>query len=294
MPREASLVRSWLFVPGDSERKLERAWDSEADALIVDLEDAVGPERKLIARDIARTAITEGRRGDKLVSVRVNSLDTGLALDDLDATFAARPDAYVLPKVMAPEDIRVVSQRIGALEAAHGRAPGSVRLIAIVTEHPLAVMRLDALCSADARTAGIMWGSEDLSAAIGARRVKDERGEMLEIFRTVRMLALLAASAHGLASLDTPVMRIDAPEEIEREARAAADMGFTGKVAIHPSQIAPIHRGFAPGAEELAFARGLIAAASTASGAFRYEGKMIDAPHVKAAQRLLAHAPTQA
>ncbi len=290
MPREPSLVRSWLFVPGDSERKLAKAWESGADALIVDLEDAVGAERKDAARDITRAAIATRGNPDTLVTVRVNSLDTGLTFDDLDATFAGAPDAYVLPKVMATDDIVAVSRHIGALEQRHGRAPNSVRLIAIVTEHPLAVMRLDALCSADARTAGVMWGSEDLSAAIGARRVKDERGEMLEVFRTVRMLALLAASAHGLASLDTPVMRIDAPDEVEREARAAADMGFTGKVAIHPAQVAPIHRGFAPRPDELAFARGLVAAAAVNSGAFRYEGRMIDAPHVKAARRLLAFA----
>lgn len=283
-----SLLRSWLFVPGDSERKLHRCWSSGADALIVDLEDAVIAERKPAARGIAREAIAAADRGRTLVAIRVNALDTGLAFDDLEQTFACSPDAYVLPKVMAPGDIVAVSGRIAELERSHGRAPGSVRLVAIVTEHPAAVFRLDALCGADPRTAAIMWGSEDLGAAIGARRVKDEAREMLEVFRVVRSMALLAASAHGLASLDTPVVEIEELDVLRREAAAAAAMGFTAKVAIHPAQVPVINAAFLPGQQELADATELLRMQQSATdGAFRFRGKMIDLPHVRAARRLV-------
>jgi citrate lyase subunit beta/citryl-CoA lyase len=284
-----SLLRSWLFVPGDSQRKLHKCWSSGADALIVDLEDAVVAANKEAARAIAREAITGAQRGRTLVAIRVNALDTGLTFDDLDATLACAPNCIVLPKVMAPEDIRVVSTRIGALETRHHLAPGSVRILAIATEHPRAVLQLDSLCNADPRTAAIMWGSEDLGAAIGARRVKDEQGRMLPVFAMVRSLALLAASAAGLASLDTPVVEIDALDVVTRESTEAAEMGFTGKVAIHPSQVEPINRAFLPAPAELEQARALLQAHSVASdGAFRFRGKMIDMPHVRIARRLVA------
>lgn len=297
MPHDYALLRSWLFVPGDSERKLARCWDSGADALIVDLEDAVSAPNKPAARGIARQAIAAAQRGRTLVAIRVNALDTGLTSEDLAQTIACRPDCYVLPKVMAPDDVRQVSAQIGRLEAEHGLAAGSTRLLAIVTEHPRAVMQLDALCRADPRTAAVMWGSEDLSAAIGARRVKDAQGRMLDVFQTVRTLALLAASASGLAVLDTPVVELEALDQLARESTEAAAMGFTGKVAIHPSQVAPINQAFLPDAAELAYARGLLeAAAASADGAFRYHGKMIDMPHIRTARRLVtladAHART--
>jgi citrate lyase subunit beta/citryl-CoA lyase len=290
LERDHRAVRSWLFVPGDSERKLERCWTSGADAVIVDLEDAVAIGRKAAARTLAVAAIRGAPRGDALVAIRLNAVASGLARDDLDATFACRPDAYVLPKVRSADDIREVASWIADLEAQHDVAAGTVRLLAIVTEHPAAVLALDALCGADLRLASVMWGAEDLRAELGARRVRDDRGKLLDVFRTVRSLALLAACAHGLAAVDAPVVELGAEALVEAEAREAAAMGFTGKAAIHPDQIAPIHRGFAPTADEATWARELLAAAAASQGAFRFRGAMVDAAHVAAARRMLARA----
>lgn len=290
MPRDYALIRSWLFVPGDSERKLARCWDFGADALIFDLEDAVVPERKTAARATTRNAIATSSRGNTLVAIRINALDTGLSFDDLAQTVACRPDAYVLPKVMEPDDVRQVSRRIGELESQHGLDAGSIRLVAIVTEHPRAVMQLDALCRADARTAAIMWGTEDLGAALGAQRVKNEDGSMLDVFRVVRALSLLAARSAGIASLDTPVMEIDALDMLRKESSEAAAMGFTSKVAIHPSQVAVINDAFLPDAVQEEYACALLQAArdNTGAGTFRFRGKMIDLPHIRSAKRLVS------
>ena len=176
----------------------------------------------------------------------------------------------------------------GGLERKHGRESGSTALIPIVTEHPRAVFRLEALCGADPRVKGIVFGTEDLSAAIGARRVKDESGAMLEVFRVVRALALLAGSAAEIAIVDTPVVELAALPELQRESLDAATMGFTGKLAIHPSQVDVINAAFLPTPDEVAYAEAMVAAARSAEGAFRFRDKMIDAPHLKSAQRIAA------
>src|SRR5690242_15597078 len=237
MTHDYRLLRSWLFVPGDSERKLAKAWGAGADALIVDLEDAVAPERKPIARDIASAAIAAATRGKTPVCIRINAIDTGLAEEDIGRTFRCRPDAYVLPKASDPVDIRRVSAQLAALEAQSGAPVGSTAVVPIVTEHPRAIPRLEALCTADPRVVAIMCGNEDLAAAIGARRVKDASGTMLEVFRVVRALALLAGSAAGIGVVDSPLVELAATDVLERESAEAAAMGFTGKLAIHPAQV---------------------------------------------------------
>ena len=288
MPVDYRLLRSWLFVPGDSERKLARCWDFPADALIVDLEDAVAADRKAIARGIAADAIAAKRDRRPVLVIRVNATDTGLTALDIDETFRCRPDAYMLPKAMEPDDIRAVSRQLFDLERKHGRESGGTALIPIVTEHPRAVFRLEALCGADPRVQGIAWGTEDLSAAIGARRVKDESGAMLEVFRVVRALALLAGSAAGIAIVDTPVVELAALPALQRESLDAATMGFTGKLAIHPSQVEVINAAFLPTPDEVAYAEAMVAASRSAEGAFRFRDKMIDTPHLKSAQRIAA------
>ena len=289
-----SLLRSWLFVPGDSERKLAKALDCGADAVIVDLEDAVVAENKRAARGIARDAVKAWNRRGTLVVIRVNALDTGLTWDDISETLACAPDAYMLPKVTLPDDIHRVSSHIGGEERRHGRKPGSIRLVPIVTEHPRAVMNLQALCDADLRIAAVAWGTEDLSAAVGARRVKDGRGALLEPFRTARALTVFAAAAAGIACLDAVVVEISEFDMLRREAGEGADMGFTGKMAIHPAQVAPINEAFLPDSEALAEARELLEAGrASAEGAFRLKGRMVDRPHIRMAQRLVALADAQ-
>lgn len=291
MPPDLRDCRSWLFVPGDSPRKLEKCWEAQADAIIVDLEDAVPPENKLSSRSLVLETVkgAQPRRGRTRVFIRMNALDTGLALEDVRATFGCRPDGYLIPKVSRPTDIVTISTLLRDLETAAGLEPGATRLVPIVTESPAAVFRLPELCTADPRIGAIVWGTEDLSAAIGARRVKRPDGTMLDVFRTVRSLALLAGAAAGIGIIDTPVVELSALDRLREESREAAWMGFTGKLAIHPSQVVPINEAFTPDAEEIARARALVAAAREAGGAaFRHEGKMVDVPHVKAAERLLA------
>ena len=294
MTHDFRLLRSWLFVPGDSERKLAKAWSIGADALIVDLEDAVAGERKEIARDIASGAIAAAPRGKTIVSIRINAIDSGLAEDDIARTFRSRPDAYVLPKASDPADIRQVAARLAALEAQAGVQVGSTAIVPIVTEHPRAIPRLESLCGADARVVAIMCGNEDLAAAIGARRVKDESGAMLEVFRVVRALALLAGSAAGIGIIDSPVVELAATDVLQRESEEAAATGFTGKLAIHPAQVAPVNTAFLPTAPEIEQAQLLLAAARGHDGAFRFEDRMVDVPHVRRAERIMALARAHA
>ncbi|HEY2863636.1 MAG TPA: CoA ester lyase [Casimicrobiaceae bacterium] len=288
MPIDYRLLRSWLFVPGDSERKLARAWTAGADALIVDLEDAVAGGRKAAARDIAAAAITAASRGKLAVAIRINAIDTGLADDDIAQTFRCRPDAYVLPKASDPADIRHVAARLGALESEQGVSLGSTAIVPIVTEHPCAIPRLESLCTADPRVLAIMCGNEDLAAAIGSRRIKDESGAMLEVFRVVRALALLAGSAAGVGIVDSPVIELAATDVLEREAGDAAAMGFTGKLAIHPAQLGPINDAFLPTASEIGHAQSMLDAAKGHDGAFRFEDRMVDVPHLRRAERIMA------
>ena len=288
MTHDFRLLRSWLFVPGDSERKLAKAWSTGADALIVDLEDAVARERKAMARDIAADSIAASARGKTMVSIRINAIESGLAEDDIARTFRCRPDAYVLPKASEPADIRRVSAQLAALEAQRGVQPGSTAIVPIVTEHPRAIPRLESLCGADARVVAIMCGNEDLAAAIGARRVKDESGAMLEVFRVVRSLALLAGSAAGIGVIDSPVVELASTGVLQRESDEAAAMGFTGKLAIHPAQVATVNTAFLPTASEIEQAQSLLAAARGHDGAFRFEDRMVDVPHVRRAERIMA------
>ena len=288
MPIDPRAARSWLFVPGDQPRKIAKSLECGADAVIVDLEDAVGPENKVSARDIVRRALDEAgaARAGTLVVIRVNSRDTGMTDDDIAATFGCRPDGYMLPKVMTPEDIVVTADRIGALGTGQG---SDTFLVPIVTESPVPVLRLPELCAASPRSAAILWGSEDLSAAIGARRVKDAEGRMLEVFRAVRSMALLAGSAAGLGVIDTPVIDFHNDEELRREAVEAYWMGFTGKLAIHPRQVPIINDAFTPTADEIDDARAIASGAEkSGGGAFRLGNRMIDLPHIRAAERIVA------
>ena len=223
-----------------------------------------------------------------MIAIRLNAVDTGLTADDIAETFRCRPNAYVLPKAMEADEIRAVSRQLADLEVRNGLRPGSTALIPIVTEHPRAIFRLEALCGADQRVAGIIWGTEDLSAAMGARRVKDDKGAMLEVFRVVRSLALLAGSAAGIAIIDTPVVELDALPILQQESAEGAAMGFTGKLVIHPSQVDVVNTAFLPTEEEVIYARALVAASHGAPGAFRFQEKMIDVPHLKSARRIVA------
>jgi citrate lyase subunit beta/citryl-CoA lyase len=279
--------RSVHFVPGGQERFLARALGSAADALVLDLEDAVLLADKAAARATVTAWLRERDFGGRERIVRINPLDSGLGEADLEATLAAGPDAYMIPKVRGPADLERVDALLLALERAAGRPERSTGLIAIATETPEGVLAIREIARAP-RVSALTWGGEDLSAALGARRNRDAAGEYLDVFRYARIATLLAASAAGIDALDSVYVDFRDLEGLRREAEAAADTGFAGKLTIHPDQIPIVNAAFTPTDDEVRAAEELLAAAERAGkGAFEYRGQMIDVPHLVRARRLL-------
>ena len=280
-------MRSMLFVPADSERKLAKALESGADALILDLEDSVAAANRAAARRLAREFL-EAHGPDRIRRyVRVNPLASGLALDDLAATVGGRPEGILLPKCV-PEDVRTADHYLSAFEAASGSAVGTTRIVAIATEIPSAVFALGNFAGASPRLEAITWGAEDLSACIGGNnRTLD--GEYDGPYRLARSLCLLAAAAAGVIAIDTIYTDFRDESGLKAECAAARRSGFAAKMAIHPAQLAAINAAFSIAAEERDWAERVVAAfaASPDAGTLALDGKMIDRPHLVLARRLL-------
>ena len=288
-------LRSFLFIPGDSEKKLSKVDGCGADAVILDLEDAVAPANKVRARQLVAAFIRERPRGHRRPQlwVRVNPFDSGLTEDDLAAVIPAGPDGIMQPKTDGPACVQQLSDMLGPLEAANGIAPGSIRILPVATETPIAPFRLGDFAEAGiARLAGITWGAEDLAAAIGASTNLDASGEWAFTYKMVRSLTLLAAHASGVQAVDTLFVDFRDDAGLRKSCRAARAEGFSGRIAIHPAQVAAINDSFMPSAEEIAHAQRVLAAFAAADGAgtVGLDGKMIDIPHKKQAERLLAQA----
>ena len=284
--------RSWLFVPGDSERKLAKGGESGADALILDLEDSVAPDRKPIARGMVLAYLRAQAGTDRRPQlwVRINPLDAG-GLADAAAVVRAAPDGLVIPKVNGPDELLRIGHWLDALEARDGLEPGRVRLLAVATETPAAVLRLAEYATVRVpRLAGLTWGQEDLPAAIGAQGNRDATGGFALTYRMARSACLLAAHAAGAQPIDTLEQDFRDEAALIAACTAARREGFTGKIAIHPAQVGPINEGFRPTAEEVAFARRVVDAfaASPGVGTVGLDGKMLDMPHLRQAQRVLA------
>lgn len=283
--------RALLFMPGDDPRKIARGASLGIDSIIMDLEDGVAAHRKQAARQAITEALVSLDFGGAERLVRLNSAASGLADADLVATVSAAPDGYVLPKVESADEIRSVSQRLAEVEAAHGWPEASIRLIAIV-ETARGVMRLDEIAQADARLDALAFGAEDLAGDIGATRSRDG----WEVFYA-RSAVVIAAAAYGLQALDTPWVDLADLHGLAADARRAADMGYTGKLAIHPRHIPALLEAFTPSPAAVAAAQRLVDAyqvhQAAGAGAFALDGKMVDAPMLRAAERLLARAGYQ-
>ncbi len=289
-PRDA-MLKSLLFVPGDSEKKMGKAHATAASALILDLEDAVAIERIGVARDMVREFLaSHPDRARQQLWVRVNPLSGPLALPDLVAVVSGAPDGILLPKVESARDIVVLDHYLTALEAREGVAGGSVRIMAVATETPQAVFALESYRGASARLAGLTWGAEDLSTAIGASTNRDETGEWEFTYRLARSLCLLGAHAAGVQAIDTITADFRDRARLEREVRASRRAGFSGKIAIHPDQVDAINAGYAPDEDELRHATAVVDAFARAggAGAVQLEGRMLDKPHLVQAQRIIA------
>jgi citrate lyase subunit beta/citryl-CoA lyase len=284
-------MRSMLFVPADSERKLARGLESGADALILDLEDSVAAANRPTARRLAREFLEAHRPDGILRYVRINPLASGLALDDLAATVAGRPDGILLPKCL-PEDVRTLDHYLSAFEAAAGTSVGNIRIVAIATETPQAVFALGGYAGVSPRLEAITWGAEDLSACLGGNN-KTIDGEYDGPYRLSRSLCLLAAAAAGVVAIDTIYTDFKDPEGLKAECLAARRSGFAAKMAIHPAQLAAINEAFSVSAEERHWAEQVIAAfaANPDAGTLALDGKMIDKPHLVLARRLLGLSP---
>lgn len=285
-------MRSLLFVPGDSEKKLAKGLGSNADVLILDLEDSVVAARKGAARSITRDFIAGRPTGCPRLFVRVNPLASGMILDDLAAVVGARPDGIVLPKAAGGGDIRRLDHYLAALEARDAVTPGAVAILPIASETASAMFTFGSYAGCSARLTGLTWGCEDLAADVGAAENRGSDGAYLEPFRLARSLCLFGAASAGVAAIDTVFTDFRDEDGLKREARAAERSGFTGKMAIHPAQVAIINRTFTPDQAAVAWARKVVAAfaADPAAGVVGLEGKMLDRPHLRAAERVLARA----
>lgn len=285
-------LRSLLFVPGDSERKFAKGAAAGADALILDLEDAVAPAKKPDARAHVASLLNEGGARDWRFFVRINALDSGLALTDLAAVVRPGLDGVLVPKANAARDIERIGYYLDALEQSAGIAVGRIKIAVVATETPAAMFALASYAPAHPRLVGLTWGAEDLGAAIGASDNKGADGAWTLPYQIARAQCLFAAAAAGVAPIDTLYADFRDAEGLAADCRIARRDGFTGRVAIHPDQVATINACFSPSEADLSHARRVVEAFAAApdAGAIGIDGKMYDIPHLKAAHRTLASA----
>lgn len=286
-------MRSFLFVPADSEKKLSKGAGSGADALILDLEDAVALDNKPAARALAVDYLNGADRtsGQTLI-VRMNALDTEFWHDDLETIVPARPDAILVPKTISGGCIEKVSQVLSKLEAANGIEDGSIRLMNVATETAASMFNLGTYGGVTDRFIAMTWGAEDLSADLGAQSNRDETGTYTGPYQMARTLCLLGAVAAEVMPVDGIYQNFRDDAGLEADTRAAIRDGFTGKMAIHPAQVPIINQVFTPTAEDLADAHAVVKAFADAGnpGVLSLDGKMLDRPHLRQAERLIARA----
>ena len=286
-----SPLRSMLFVPGDSERKLAKAKAVPADALIVDLEDSVETARKEAARELAVEFLHERSSiRARTLWVRINGVGDRNFAADAWASVRAEADGIVLPKPRSVADVLALAEQLDALEARMNRPIGATKILPIATETPAGVFALRDYANAGPRLAALTWGAEDLSAALGASTAVDEHGAWLPPYELARSLCLLAAGAAEVPAIDTVHTDVHDLDGLRRSALAAQRDGFAGKLAIHPEQVAVLNQAFQPTAEAIAAAQAVVTAFAAAGGAgvVAFGGKMLDRPHLTRARRVLA------
>ncbi|MFO1195898.1 MAG: CoA ester lyase [Burkholderiaceae bacterium] len=287
------ILRSWLFVPGDSERKFAKARENPADALILDLEDSVAKDRQQLARDTVRGWLQAHRdRSRQQLWVRINPLDTELALPDLAAVMPGAPDGICLPKPYSAADVNRLANYLSALEAREGLAQGSTKILCVATETAASLLTFHTyLDGVTDRLVAMTWGGEDLAAALGA---SDNRNPATGGYDDPYLMAksLCLATARAIGAQPVGVLWVDFRDPAGLEADCARDRraGFVGKIAIHPDQTAVINRAFTPSADEIAHARRVVDVfeRNPGLGTVGLDGKMLDMPHLKQARNVLA------
>ena len=281
------MSRSFLFVPGDSERKLEKAAESNADALIIDLEDSVAASERPRARKTANEFVSS--HGDRVLWIRINPLDTEDALADLRELMPAGPAGIVLPKPQSARDAIQLAKLLDVFEQESNLPQGQTSIMPIATEQPAALFHLHEYAGATPRLAGLTWGAEDLSASVGASANRDNDGNWLPPYELARTLCLFAASAANVAAVDTVFTDYKEAKGLARYAANARRDGFSGMLAIHPDQVDPINDAFRPSSEEIDRAKRIVAlfADNPEAGTHGMDGEMIDRPHWLKAKRIL-------
>ena len=285
-------MRSFLFVPGDSERKLAKGPSSGPDGLILDLEDSVATERKKVAREMVLAYLKSASRSGPKLYVRINALDTGLTLGDLAVVMQGKPDGIVFPKCVGQPDLDRLALWLDAFEAREGIEINSTRILTIATESAAAVLALSASPARHVRLMGHSWGGEDLMADLGALAKGPAPGVYDDTFKLARTVNLMAAVAAGVIAYDTVYPDIKNIDGLRAEAGDARRMGYGGKIAIHPDQVAIIHEVFTPTAQEVDWAKRVVATfeGNPSAGVLTLDGKMLDRPHLVLARRLLTRA----
>ncbi|NPT57081.1 HpcH/HpaI aldolase/citrate lyase family protein [Paraburkholderia elongata] len=283
-------LRSMLFVPADSERKLDKALGSRADALILDLEDAVAPARKPAAREAAAAFVAaQAKALPASLFVRINPLDSGLALDDLAAVVVPGLAGIMLPKTTSAEDVRRLGLYLDALESRAGMARGTVHVVPVATETAQAMLTMASFVPGIPRLAALTWGAEDLSAALGAISNREADGSLSPLYVFANSMCLCAAAAAGVDAIDTLHADFRDGDGLAAACAVARRRGFRGKIAIHPDQVDIINEAFTPSEAEIAAARRIVDAfaAQPQAGTLSFDGVMVDLPHLKQARRTL-------
>ena len=279
------ILRSLLFVPADSEKKLAKSKSSPADALILDLEDSVAAGNREKARGLVREFLKE--KHAQFIWVRVNPLDSADFRKDIEAVVPSAPAGLVIPKPDGPHILNVIDAHLITLEQNAGLEIGKIGLLPVASETPVAALSLQDYRSKPPRLTALSWGAEDLSAAVGASTNRDADGEFLLTYKIVRTMALLAAKAAGVDAIETLHADFRDAKGLERVARGAQREGFSGMLAIHPDQVETINAAFTPSASDVEHAKRVVAAFANGAGVASLDGKMLDQPHLKQARHVL-------
>lgn len=287
-------MRSWLFAPGDSEKKMTKAADSAADIALLDLEDSVAPENKSAAREMVAQMIA-GRSDKSRIWVRVNPLSSGETEKDLDAIIASGPGGIFLPKAEGGHDVVTLDAMLTEREKVAGMEVGSTLVAALVTETAAAMFTTGTYDGAP-RLVAMSWGAEDLSSELGAQEQRGPDGEYSHTYEMARSLCLLGAVKAQVAPIETVQPEFRDLDALKERALRVRRQGFRGMLAIHPAQIEPINIAFTPSEEELAHARAVVKlfADNPGAGTLALDGNMLDRPHLALAQRILAESGEEA
>jgi citrate lyase subunit beta/citryl-CoA lyase len=282
-------ARSWLFAPGDSERKMEKATAGSADIVIFDIEDAIAEEEKPKARAMVAAFLMAHPENHARQWVRINPLQGPHALADLATVVAGRPGGIMLPKSRGRADVELLNNYLTALEVAAGIEPGVTKVIVLVTETAAGMFTTGSYAGAP-RVVAMTWGAEDLADAVGASENRGEDGDYGFTYQLARSLCLLGAAAAGVAAIETIHGDFRDEAGLRRRAAQVRRAGYRGMLAIHPAQVDVINEAFAPSAEELVAAQKIVDlfAANPGAGTIGYNGAMLDRPHLARAQALLA------